>query len=145
MERGLPKYLLLWSTLGRRGGRKRRNKMAGQLSNSEVPTESTECAISRFSSDIKHMIEVCDIADSEFQNFYLGEFFVRRQSGQQFPQLGERHVKGLHSDAFPSGVSGSVLLCRSATPASLLARQRSHLFLPAAKIRTTICTSYRSL
>ena len=106
---------------------------------------SKECAISRFSSDIKHMIEVGDIADSELQDFYLGEFFVRRQSGQQFPQLGERHVEGLHSDAFPSGVSGSVLLCRSATPASLLARQRSHLLLPAAKIRTTKCTSYRSL
>jgi hypothetical protein len=42
-------------------------------------------------------------------------------------------------------VSGSVLLCRSATPASLLARQRSHILLPAAKIRTTKCTSYRSL
>lgn len=119
--------------------------MAGQLSNSEVPTENTECAISKFSSDIKHMIEVGDIADSELQDFYLGEFFVRRQSGQQFPQLGERYVEGLHSDAFPSGVSGSVLLCRSASPASLLARQRSHLLLPAAKIRTTKCTSYRSL
>jgi hypothetical protein len=33
------------------------------------------------------MIEVSNIADSEFQDFYLGEFFVRRQSGQQFPQL----------------------------------------------------------
>lgn len=106
---------------------------------------SKECAISRFSSDIKHMIEVGDITDSELQDFYLGKFFVRRQSGQQFPQLGERHVEGLHSDAFSSGVSGSVLLCRSATPASLLARQRSHLLLPAAKIRTTKCTSYRSL
>jgi hypothetical protein len=39
---------------------------------------SKECAISRFSSDIKHMIEVGDIAYSELQNFYLGEFFVRR-------------------------------------------------------------------
>lgn len=57
------------------------DKMAEQLSNSKVPTESTECAISRFSSDIKHMIEVGDIADSELQDFYLGEFFVRRQSG----------------------------------------------------------------
>jgi hypothetical protein len=42
-------------------------------------------------------------------------------------------------------VSCSVLLCRSATSTSLLARQRSHFLLPAAKIRTTKCTSYRSL
>jgi hypothetical protein len=42
------------------------DKMAGQLSNSEVPMESKEFAISKFSSDIKHMIEVGNIADSEF-------------------------------------------------------------------------------
>lgn len=76
-------------------------------------------------SSIQDMIQVCDIADSQAENFDLGELLVRRQSGQQFAELSERHVEGFDTNALASRVSQPVLLCSTAAATTFFTREVS--------------------
>lgn len=74
-------------------------------------------------SDIQHVVQVGDVADSQAKDLNLGELLVGRQRGQQLAQLGEGHVEGFHADAFPRGVGCAVLGRGSPPPPPLLPAQ----------------------
>lgn len=46
------------------------------------------------------MVQIGDVADGQAQDLDLGQLLVRGQRGQQFAELGEGQVEGLHADAF---------------------------------------------
>lgn len=70
-------------------------------------------------SDIQHMVQVGDVADGQAQDLDLGELLVRREGGQQLPQLRKGHVEGFDADALPRGV-GCPVLGRGTAPAPAL-------------------------
>jgi len=80
-------------------------------------------------SDVQHVVQVGDVADGQAEDLNLGELLVRRQGGQQLPQLGEGHVEGFDADAFPRGV-GCPVFGRGSPPApAFLPAQVLQVFL----------------
>lgn len=77
---------------------------------------------------VEHVVEVGDVTDRQSQDLDLGQLLVRRQRGQQPPQLGEGHVEGHHADALPGGVREAVPGGGAPPPPLLLPAERA---LPA--------------
>uniref|UniRef100_A0AAY4EZ76 Uncharacterized protein n=1 Tax=Denticeps clupeoides TaxID=299321 RepID=A0AAY4EZ76_9TELE len=69
---------------------------------------------------IQHVVEIGNVAYGQSQDLDLGQLLVRRQRGQQLPELRERHVEGLHADPLPRGVGRAVLGGGAPAPALLL-------------------------
>lgn len=69
------------------------------------------------------MVQIGYITDGQLQDLDLGELLIRRQRGQQFPELAEGGVEGLHPDSLPGGVGEPVLLGGPSAPPPLLPRE----------------------
>lgn len=75
-------------------------------------------------SSFEDVVEVSDVADGQSQNLDFGQFFIRGQCRQQFPQVAEGDVERLDANAFARRVRRPVLLRGSPTTPTLLSRQR---------------------
>lgn len=79
-------------------------------------------------SDVQHVVQVGDVADGQAKDLNLGELLIGGQRGQQFAQLCEGQIEGLHADALPCGVSRAVLGCGPAAAPPLLSAQVLQIF-----------------
>lgn len=70
------------------------------------------------------MVEKRNVADGQPQDLYLRQLLVRRESGQQLPQLPEGGVERLDANPLPGGVGRPVLFRRSSVLPSFLPRRR---------------------